>query len=339
MNYKITVDPNNIKREYWNEFLFSNPNGNFFQSPDYYEWYNSLITQYKAVAVFALDSNDTIFGLLVAVIIKEKGLFAGKYSKRCIIFGGPVVTDNNPEIISALLERLIKEVKKESIYIEFRNLFDMTNYVYAFNDYGFKYVEHFNFIFDVGNDVEETMKKLNANRRRQIRKSIEAGVKIVEAESLDDVKQFYELLKILYNEKVKKPLPNFRFFENFYNSKSLGRYFIVKYNGKVVGGNMCPVFDKTIYELYRTGLDKEYKEIFPSVVATWAPIEYAIKNDLKRFDFLGAGSSETNGGVREFKSQFGGNLVSNGRFLRINSKFFYNLGKLGLKYYKRIKTI
>jgi lipid II:glycine glycyltransferase (peptidoglycan interpeptide bridge formation enzyme) len=82
-------------------------------------------------------------------------------------------------------------------------------------------------------------------------------------------------------------------------------------------------------------MDRELEEIYPSVLATWAPIEYAANNGLKYFDFMGAGKPHQDYGVREFKSKFGGDLVNYGRYLRVNQKLYYQIGKIGLEILKR----
>jgi len=93
---------------------------------------------------------------------------------------------------------------------------------------------------------------------------------------------------------------------------------------------MCPIYQKTIYEWYLAGIDGVFKNIYPSVLATWAPIEYAAKNGLKYFDFMGAGKPDDDYGVRQFKSKFGGMEVEYGRYLFINKPLLYNVGKFGL---------
>ena len=72
-------------------------------------------------------------------------------------------------------------------------------------------------------------------------------------------------------------------------------------------------------------------------MATWAAIEYGARNGLSYFDFMGAGSPDSDYGVREFKSKFGGKLVNYGRFLRINHPVLYQIGKIGLKLLKVLK--
>lgn len=59
-------------------------------------------------------------------------------------------------------------------------------------------------------------------------------------------------------------------------------------------------------------------------MATYAAIEYGLKNHLKIFDFMGAGKPSEDYGVRDFKGKFGGELVEHGRFIKINNALLFN---------------
>ena len=335
MSFKSITNLNSTNKSSWENFILHHSNGNFFQSPAYYSFYKSL-PAYEPILLISTDESGIINGSLLAVIQKEKGYLKGKLSSRCIIYGGPIISGENKEVTNSLLQELIKQVSGKAIYIEFRNLFNLSNYKEVFVQNGFEYKEHYNFKVEI-TSVEENFNKLNQSRRRQIRKSIKAGAEIIEANDINEVKEFYVLLKNLYSEKVKKPLHAFMFFEQFFRTPDLGKIFLLKKAGKIIDGIMCPIYGKTIYAWYTCGIDKEGNDIYPSVLVNWAPIEYAAKNGLKYFDFLGAGSANSDYGVREFKSKFGGELVEYGRFLRVNNKLLYNVGKLGLKLMSLIK--
>ena len=91
----------------------------------------------------------------------------------------------------------------------------------------------------------------------------------------------------------------------------------------------------TMYEWFECGLNSEYKEQYPSVMATWAGMEYAAEHGCARYDMMGAGEPNVPYGVRDFKSEFGGKLVEHGRFLCICKPWLYKIGKLGVKLLKR----
>ncbi len=171
---------------------------------------------------------------------------------------------------------------------------------------------------------------LNTNRKRQIKKAIKLGVVTEEAKTENDVKEFYAILKDLYKTKIRKPLFSLEFFQKFIGS-SVGKILLVKFENKIIGGIASPVLPgSAIYELYICGLDQEYKECCPSVMATYAAMEYGYKNGLNRFDFMGAGKPEEDYGVRDFKEKFGGEMVEYGRFIKVKNIFLFNLGKFAM---------
>jgi lipid II:glycine glycyltransferase (peptidoglycan interpeptide bridge formation enzyme) len=326
-----------IDRKEWSEFVLNHPQGNVFQSPETFDLFQGT-NNYEPVFLAAVNKSMNAAGVLQAVIQKESKGIPGYFSSRTIIFGGPLIKVNDLTdrlvILEKLLSGLIKIVKFKSIYIQFRNFFDVKSYEVVFKKFDFKYLEHLNYIVGTSSRLE-TEKRISRSKRRQVRKSLQSGAKILESVELEQVKNFYHILKNLYRTKVRRPLPDWSFFKTFYQmsrKEKIGKYFLVEYNKEIIGGIMCPITrGKTIYEWYICGLDGRYKGVYPSVLATWAPIDYALKNGLKYFDFMGAGKPDQDYSVREFKSKFGGKRVKYGRFERINNKPLYIAGRFGLK--------
>jgi len=333
-NYKVVRELNKRK---WSEFVYDHPYGNIFQTPEMFDFFES-VPNYSPEIVAVADKQDNIKALVVAVLQKEGNGLEGFFSRRAIVFGGPVIDEKEPKI-EIYLEILLKELdiilKNKSIYIEFRNFNDYSKFKKIFKRCGYEYRSHINFHIDCV-DETEMLNRISSSKRRQIRNSLKNGAEIIVAKSEDEIFQFYNILKILYKKKVKKPLPSKEYFINFFKNQNLGRYLLIKYKDKIIGGIMCPILNnRVIYEAYVAGEDKKYKKIYPSILATYAAMDYAVKNKIKRFDFMGAGKPDQDYGVREFKSKFGGELVDFGRFEKINNKFLYFIGKTGLKILKK----
>ena len=70
---------------------FSNP----FQTPEFYELYNSL-DDYSA-DVFAVEDEGEYKSLVVVTVQMEKGL-KGFFSVRGIVYGGPLLTKNENQL-------------------------------------------------------------------------------------------------------------------------------------------------------------------------------------------------------------------------------------------------
>jgi len=135
----------------------------------------------------------------------------------------------------------------------------------------------------------------------------------------------------LYKKRVKLPIPSLNYFLGLFKNDII-KVFVVKHNGKIIGGSFCPYLQKkAIYTYYYCGLRDYHKKIFPTNLAVFAVMEYAMENNIAMIDFMGAGRTDQKYGVRDYKSQFGGELVEHGRFNKVLNPFLNNIGKLGLK--------
>lgn len=335
MPLTIKVSPFLPDRASWTDFVVHHPNGNIFQTPEIFDLFLT-VKNYTPVLVIAMD-DQAIKGILVSVTQKEHSGFLGRFSSRTIVWGGPLVDlcDPNPYNIALLLiNNLIEVVKRRSVYMEFRNLFDVSSLKLIFQKTGFLLQNYTNFI--VNTQVEANpIGKISKSKIRQVKKSLRNGAELIIPDNINQVKEFYNILKDIYRNKIKKPLPDWSLFENFFyqSSKSkMGIYLLIKFDGKIVGGIMCPIFhSKFIYEWYVCGLDDSFSEIHPSILATYSSIEYAFNNGIEQFDFMGAGKSENDYGVREFKSKFGGDQVHYGRYLKVNRKTLFVIGSYAIR--------
>lgn len=311
----------------WDGFLEVNPHSTPFQSHKFFHLINSVGT--LSSEALAVTSAGDLKALAVAVVFHDGGI-NGFFSRRAIIYGGPLVDHSYPEALELLTDTLTQILRNRVIYIETRNLSDYSDLKEVYRGQSWKYLPHYNFNLRTYDHLLMT-KAVSESRMRQIKKAIRSGVTWRQAESLNEVECFYRILAGLYRSKVRKPLMPWDFFSGAFE-KEFGIYLLVLFNNNIIGGIMCPVLEKkALYEFYVCGLDKEYKDQYPSVMATWAAMEYAGKNNIPVFDFMGAGNSEAEYGVRDFKARFGGDLVEFGRFQKIYRPLLYCLGKTALK--------
>lgn len=321
----MKVQVNNITTKTiknWEAFLKSHPHNTVFQSYDMYMFYKK-VQNFEPFLFLCEDDDANCVGVLLAVKIKEGKGLKGVLSSRVVIYGGPIIEQMGRirmEILDSLLSKLLTELKNNSIFIQFRNFFEWSSdEKKVFSNYGFSFKQRLNLLVDTSN-IEGVLKNIKATKKRQISKALKEGARIESPSSLDEVKIFYDLLHTLYKNKVRKPLPAWSFFKEFYHQSvegKLGIIRLIKFNHNIIGGILCPLTKgKNIYEWYVVGLDTEYKNVYPSVLATWAPIDYALNNNLKHFDFMGLGKPEIPYGVRDFKMNFGKTTLNFGRFGR-----------------------
>ena len=328
---------NEINKQQWQLLLEQSATATWFQTPEAYEFYASVSEMIPFVT--AVENNGKLRAVCVGYTTKETNAIKQYLTCRAIIIGGPLLVDDaTDEEVATLLKAVTNAftpytLHPTPIYIESRNFQDYSKWRNIFEQCGFAYQPHLNFHVDCMQ--ENMLATMSESRRRQIKKSIKSGVEIIEAQSQDDVIAYYEILKDLYINKVKTPLFPVEFFLSFFDN-SFGKYLLVKYEGKIIGGIMCPILKaRTIYEWFVCGLDEQYKNQYPSVMATYAAIEYANSNNISCFDFMGAGKPDEAYGVRDFKARFGGEMVEHGRYLCVRKPLLYNIGKLGVKLLKR----
>lgn len=332
--YHVSSNTEDIQLDQVADFVSNQSTGNFFQSIPYFEFYRKL-KGYSQIIVVAYDGNKNIVGSVICVIHHLLYGLKLPFLSRAIVIGGPVVKDaeiNKKAVFDLLVSRLVVESRKASVYLEFRNAFDMNDYMDIFEKHGLQFNDHLNFLINTG-DPETAQKRMSKTKLQQVRKSLNAGAEISIAKDLGELREFYTILQELYKTRVKKPLPSFSFFNTFFQEGlKVGFYLLVKLNGRVIGGMMCPVFENRImYDWYVCGKDRIFKDIYPSTLVTWAAIDYAMKHQIPLYDFLGAGKPKQEYGVREFKAQFGGDLVNFGRMTRTFNQQKYDLSHRLLK--------
>ncbi|WP_282088432.1 lipid II:glycine glycyltransferase FemX [Aquimarina algiphila] len=323
---------NLLNTEQW-KALLENNSASFFQTTEALHFFDTIGFETFA---FAIEYDTKITAFVSGIIQKEKGI-KSHFSRRAIIFGGPILSaDVEEHHITTLFKTVIKHLKNKVIYIESRNLNDYSHYKETLEKIGFEYHPHLNFQV-VCETEEQVKKKMSSSKLRQVKKSIKEGAEVREANHQSEIEEYYTILFNLYKTKVKTPLPALHFFITLW-SQRVAKFLLVFYKNEVIGGIIFPVFqDKVIYEWYVCGKDGTYKNIYPSILATWSAIQYACNNNIKRFDFMGAGKPNENYGVREFKSKFGGDLVEHGRFIYVANPFLYSLGKKAVKVLKSKK--
>jgi hypothetical protein len=319
---------NQIYRQQWSELVRTSETGTWFQSPEAYDFFASL-PELVEPFVYGVEESGELRAVCVGYVTKEPNPIKQFFTRRAIIIGGPAIAnDCSNEEVKLLLSTLNFKLSTGSdapIYIECRNFNDYSHWKEAFNAAGFAYKPHLNY------HVDPSSNNLSDNRKRQLKKS-DATTELATSES--EIKEWYKVLSELYRTKVKTPLWTIDFFLEAYR-QGIAKFLLVKHEGRIIGGSMVVSDQRTVYEWFECGLNAEYKDQYPSVLATYAGIQLAHQSGCTRYDMMGAGEPGVPYGVRDFKAEFGGKLVEHGRFLYICKPMLYCIGKWGVKILKR----
>jgi lipid II:glycine glycyltransferase (peptidoglycan interpeptide bridge formation enzyme) len=327
-----------LNKKDWGKFVYDHPHGNIFQTPEMAEVYTRT-KNYEPISLAVIDDTDEIVAILLAVVRKVMGGILEPFSSMAIIQGGPLFAEGESGIdaLKVLMDHYDKLARKKALFTEIRNMWDTSAISNLLNEIGYEYEEHLNFLVDLTKSKEDVWYGLSKSRRRYIRKAREKGVTVKEIKNRNLISSFYDLLQQTY-KNAKIPLTDISLFESAFDTltpTNMLKVFLASYNNEYIGGIMCPIYKGVITEWYVTG-SRAHSKLYPSDMVSWYPIEWGLENGYHTFDFLGAGKPDEEYGVRDFKRQFGGNLVNFGRYKRVHSPLKMTIAEKGFQVYKRV---
>ena len=323
-----------IDANLWNQLILDSHVSSWFQTREAYGFFDSL--SFMEAFVVAVAEGDELLGVTAGYIQGDGGKLKQRLSRRAIIVGGPLLSENITDTQLSAMLITVRQLSKAKgcIYAETRNLNDYSRWRNIFEKCGFDYAPHYNFHIDT-TDPNLVDKRMDKSRRRRIRRATENGVVI--SNDLSHLPDFYNILSNLYRTKIHKPLPPYSMFEQL-TKEPFARYFFVQSpDGKTIGGQVILMLEHRVaYAWYCCGMDREYHDLYPSIMANYAAIRYAADNDYERYDMMGGGTPGKDYGVRDFKAQFGGNLVEQGRYLYVCRPVIYWMGKTAMTIINRL---
>lgn len=325
---QIVTEINNVDFKQWGDFVKNHPKGNIFQTPEF----NLSLKKskyYDSIIISAFDTlNHKLSGLLTGVIQKEYKGILGFFTSRCIIIGEPLALNNSFQIQKELLDNFEKKFNRKVIFTQFRftNPIDKELRIYLENN-KYSYEPYLNIIIDTGIGIDNLWKEIKRNRKDGINKGKKQEFEF--STGGKDVDVFYLLLKSTYL-KAKKPFPKIEYFnaliEN-YNPEII-RFFVLKYKNEVIISLLAFCYKNILYAYY-IGINQDPKllNLRPVDYFYWEVIKWCSDNDIKYFDWMGAGNKNESYGVRDFKLQYGGFEFEPGRMSKFNNvfiKIFFN---------------
>lgn len=337
MIHKVIKDPEQLNQKDWEKFVTEHPKGTVFHLPGlYHSWLKTK--KYSPIFLAIKDNNGLLIGLFIAVIQKDYYFPISYFTRRTIVFGGPLIKDNNIDTLKLILNEIDLISKKRSIYIQFRNFYRQSNSIKSvFEQKGYTYQKHLNILVDLNVGKESLWQGVKRNRKDGINKAKKQGFIFEVSDELKYFQEFYDLLKKTYQD-IKLPCPHPSFFYTL-NEEMRGhlKWFILKKDEVPIIVLASFVYGETIYAFYiGTTRDKEILKLRPVDLFYWNVLQWGVENNLKTFDWMGAGSPDKDYGVRKFKLQYGGETYEMGRYEKIYSSMFYRSTSLIYNYWKKL---
>jgi Uncharacterized protein involved in methicillin resistance len=335
----MSLVTNNINDKKWDEFVFNHPHGNIFQTKSIYDVYKAT-KNYTPIRICSINKvTGDIEGVLLGVIINEinnvfGGDFLSSFSTHSVVHSGPLVLNNSSEILSKLIVKYDKTVKKKSLYNEIWNLCDRRSSLDNLNNY--IYEDHLNFLINLDNSEDELWRDIHKARKKNINRATKSGVIVEEVNNKNMIPIFYNLLEETYNN-VKIPLADITLFESAFEQlvpKNMAKFFLAKRDEEYIGARAVLIYKDFVHDWY-AGASNNSLSFYPNDLLVWHILKWSIENNYKVFDFGGAGKPDVEYGPREFKRRFGGKLVNYGRYRLTYSPLKMKVTNFGFKVYQK----
>ena len=188
------------------------PGNNTFHSKELFQIYEAT-PGYSPLLIVATEDGKPVARLLAA-IRKTKKWLPSCLVKQCVVYGEgeflektftaeqkdslPNIREREEEVFGEMLEHLTQEASRTCILIEFRNL---DNSMFGYRS--FRNNDYFpvNWL-RVRNSLHSSKKaedRFSPSRIRQIRKGLKNGAKVVEAHTVEEIKEFSRMLHKVYS--------------------------------------------------------------------------------------------------------------------------------------------
>ena len=331
-NHSFIKSIDDIEIDEWEKFVLKHPQGCIFQSSHFYEIIKKT-KNWNPYSYFILVKGQIVASLLVVLQKEYKGVI-GYLTSRAIIWGGPLVKDNDLNLFDLLMDFFVNDIKKKSIYIQFRNLSNIKFYQSSFNKNKFYYEKHLNILIKLTSPFELIFDSFHKSKRRNFTKSTNKGVIFKEIYDKDAVYDAYNLVLKTYS-RIELPVPDISHFIALSEliNKQMCKFFAVYFENIMIGVRVELLYNGIIYDYY-AGADNSHSNKFPNDYLITNILKWGSDNNWIIFDFGGAGKPNKPYSVRDYKLKFSNNLVQFGRYTKINNKVLYALAVFGFYIWK-----
>lgn len=330
--------------EIWESINYS-AKSSFLTSID---WINFQKSLGKEVQMYLIKNNDEYIGNIYIEIFRRK---LAKYAYSPY---GPVI--NFTKLDDKDFDELFSQIKKwqfEFANSENLNAFRMdpqitTDKLNDLLNLGFKkslaptqakYVWE----IDINKDEEQLLAEMKKVARYNIRNSAKAGIQVVKAKTVDEVKEFFNILCSTTKRHEFASFNEDYFLKQFEALKnSMFNLYLAKLENQFISAALINTYNQTGYYSHGGSLNsKELQKYGASYLLHWEIIKDLKQRGFKTYNMWGIvpeNLSVNNGmqGVSDFKKRFGGKEIDYVGGLDVKVNQMYTLQRLSESYiYKK----
>jgi hypothetical protein len=285
---------NPIKFAHWDEILLNHPEAAIFHSSN---WARVLCEAYGYTPIyFAGFEQGSLKFLLPFMDINS--LITGRrgvslpFTDYCRIL---IPKRDDLLYYFDMVEKYGKQVGWK--YIELRSDWNMPYSLQASTEY-------YGHTLDLSKGEVALWKGLRGNTRRNIKKAANAGLRVVQENSMEALQQFY-MLHCLTRKVHGVPPQPFSFFDKIYENvltQDLGFVSLVYHGEKIIAGNIYLHFSRNA--IYKYGAsDMRYQHFRSNNLLQWEAIRWYSNNGYRQLSF--GRTNIDNKGLLQFKRGWG----------------------------------
>jgi len=330
---------NFLDEKTWREFVDRHPQGNIFQTPEFYRVF-SQTRNHRPLLYAALDDKEKVLALLTTTLVTLWDGLLYRLTTRSISYGGVLCEtgSSSQSALRTLLNAYSNSADRKILFTELRNLSDTGDIQPVLTQCGFAYEEHLNYLIDLNCSSEELIQRIGSRTRHNIRRGLRKGNVIIEQVSdREQLPTWYNILRQTYKD-AHVPLADYSLFTAAFDTlhpRGMIQYWLARVGPVYVAASAELLYKDVIYGWYG-GVDRVYAREVPGELMMWHILDWGVTNGYKIYDFGGAGKPGEVYGVRDFKAKFGGKLVCFGRNTKIHSPKLLKLSAQGCKIYQKL---
>lgn len=327
----------------WRAFVDAHPRGNVFHTPDMFQVF-ARACDHRPELWAVTDDKSRVLALLSPVQITLLRGALRRFTMRSVAYGGALHHESaeGRAALRLLLKAYAERTGGQPLFTELRNLHELGQTHPLFEECGYAYDDHLNYLINLNRPIEAILAGIGARTRKQIRKGLRD--RCVEIETITDqadLAVWYELLQKTY-DYIRVPLAGRSLFEAAFDvlgPRGMVRFLAARVEGVMVACSIELCYKRTIYGWYG-GSDRAYSRYIPNELLTWHILAWGAAHGYHVYDFGGAGKPGVKYGVRDFKAKFGGDLVNFGRYTCVHAPRLLKVSQVGYAIYRnRLATL
>lgn len=334
MALRIETDPAKVDRGAWRRLVDAHPRGSAFQCPEMFDVY-AATPGFRPLLAAAVVPDGSIAGVMLGVLQDTLPSPLGGLLRRTVAWGGPLVSEGGEACVASLLAGFATAVGGRGVYVQLRNLWDVSPWNAEFVQAGYGYEEHLEVRVDLTRGEDVLWRGLAASRRTRVRQAARDGVRCARLRSPGEMAIAHSLVRAAYRAR-RLPLPDplhFHALHSVLGPAGLVRYFGAYRGERLVSVRIVLSHGRSLYDLWAA----QAPDAHPSAgsALAWEVLRWGARRGYPRFDFGGAGSPHQPYGVRDFKRSFGGDVVGFGRYTHVHRPAVYRTAAAGYALLRR----